>query len=143
LRTAALGHLADSNELVHYAAVYALALTATNAGDSTVALQGLLTSVAVDDRLLAAGALIYRGDRSAIPVLIAELGSADAMAYRDPPTTASQFAATQLLRFTNQDLGLRAVSDTAGAAQVKAQWQQWWDEHGAGLVWDPTIGEFH
>ena len=143
LRAAALAHLADSNDLVHYAAVYALARTAKSTGESISALQGLLTSPRVNDRLLAAGALIFRGDRTAIPVLIDLLGSPDSMAFRDPPQTGSEFAAEQLLRFTSEDFGLRAVTDAAGAAQAKPLWKQWWDAHGSALVWDATITEFH
>jgi HEAT repeat protein len=142
LRVAALNHLTDNDELVHYAAVYGLARTAKESGESQKALEGLLTSSRVDDRLLAAGALIFHGDPAAIPVLIAEVGSPDAMAYRDPPQTASEFAARQLLRFTKEDFGLRAASDTAAAAQVKALWEEWWTERHAELVWDAAAGKF-
>jgi hypothetical protein len=142
LRAAAMRHLGDTDEMVHYAAVYALARTATSDESSMSALRGLLASARVDDRLLAAGALVYRGESSGIPVLIGELDSPEAMALRDPPQTASGFARQLLLRFTNEDFGLRAAGDDASAATAKPAWQQWWDEHGAGLQWDPTIEEF-
>lgn len=143
LRAAALQHLGDTDELVHYAAVYALARTAKTDDESLQALRGLLASTGVDDRLLAAGALTYRGDSSGIPVLIDELGSTDAMAYWDPPQTASGFARQQLLRFTVGDFGLRATTDGATATAVKPAWQQWWKDYGATLTWDPTIEQFH
>lgn len=142
LRTAALRHLDDRDAMVHHAAVYALARTA-GTDESIRALQGLLTSARVDDRLLAAGALVYRGDSSGIPVLIDELDSPEAMALRDPPDTASGFAARLLLRFTTEDFGLRAATDAASIAQVKPSWQRWWDDHGTALLWDPATGEFH
>ena len=127
---------------MHYAAVYALSRTAKSAG-SVAALATLLTSTRVEDRLLAATALAYRGDKSGLPVLIDELGSTGAFVYWEPAQTASDFARAQLLRFTNQDLGLRAGTDPAAAANVKQAWQQWWKDRGATLQWDPAIEEFH
>ncbi len=132
LQVVALRHLGDASETVHYAAVYALARTATT-DEALKALDGLLASTRVDDRMLAAGALAYRGESSAIPVLIGELGSPDEMAFRDPPQTASGFARRQLLRFTAEDFGLRNASDAASALQAKPAWQQWWDQQGAAL----------
>ena len=137
----ALAHLGDADPSVHYAAVYALSRTAKTAG-SLSALATLLTSTQVEDRLLAATALAYRGDKSGLPVLIDELGANDAFLYWEPAQTASDFARAQLLRFTSQDLGLRAATDPAAAANVKQAWQQWWNDHGATLHWDPAIEEF-
>ncbi len=137
----ALAHLGDADPSVHYAAVYALSRTAKSAGSMT-ALATLLTSARVEDRLLAATALAYRGDKSSLPALIDELGSTDAFVYWEPAQTTSDFARAQLLRFTNQDLGLRAATDPAAAANVKQAWQQWWKDHGATLRWDPAIEEF-
>ncbi len=137
----ALAHLGDADPSVHYASVYALSRTAKSAG-SLAALATLLTSTRVEERLLAATALSYRGDKSGLPVLIDELGSTGAFLYWEPAQTASEFARAQLLRFTNQDLGLRAATDPAAAANVKQAWQQWWKDHGATLQWDPAIEVF-
>ena len=142
LRVAALRHLADTDPMVHYAAVYALVRTAKSDESSMSVLRALLVSPRVDDRLLAAGALVYRGESAGIPVLIAALDSPEAMALRDPPQTASGFGRELLLRFTSEDFGLRAASDAVSVAKVEPAWRQWWDEHGAGLRWDPTLGEF-
>ena len=142
LRVGALRHLTDTDEMVHYAAVYALVRTARSDESSMSALRALLASLRVDDRLLAAGALVYRGESAGIPVLIAALDSPEAMALRDPPQTASGFAKELLLRFTSEDFGLRAASDAVSVAKVEPAWRQWWAEHGAGLRWDPTLGEF-
>ncbi len=142
LRVAALRHLADTDPMVHYAAVYALVRTAKS-GESLKALKRLLVSDDVNDRLMAAAALVYRGDSTGIPVLIDELGAPDSMALRDPPETASGFASEVLLRFTREDFGLRSASDAAGAAAVKPAWRQWWNDHGAVLGWDPATEDFH
>ena len=137
----ALAHLGDADPSVRYASVYALSRTAKSAG-SLAALATLFTSTRVEERLLAATALAYRGDKSGLPVLIDELGSTGAFLYWEPAQTASEFARAQLLRFTNQDLGLRAGTDPAAAANVKQAWQQWWNDHGPTLRWDPAIEEF-
>lgn len=141
VQAGALAHLGDADPSVHYAAVYALSRTAKSAG-SMAALATLLTSTRVEDRLLAATALAYRGDKSGLPALIDELGSTGAFLYWEPAQTASDFARAQLLRFTNQDLGLRSATDPAAAANVKQAWQQWWTDHGPTLRWDPAIEEF-
>lgn len=142
VRAAALRHLGDAGPMVHYAAAYALARTAKS-GESIEALKGLLVSADVNDRLMAAAALVYRGDSTGIPVLIDELGAPDLMALRDPPETASVFASKVLLRFTREDFGLRSAIDPAGAAVVKPAWRQWWNEQRAVLGWDPATEEFH
>ena len=137
----ALAHLGDTDPSVRYASVYALSRTAKSARSLT-ALATLLSSTRVEERLLAATALVYRGDKSGLPVLIDELGSTGAFLYWEPAQTAFEFARAQLLRFTNQDLGLRAGTDPAAAVNVKQAWQQWWNDHGATLLWDPAIEEF-
>ena len=63
LRVAALRHLADTDEMAHYAAVYALVRTTKSDESSMSVLRALLASPRVDDRLMAAGALVYRGSR--------------------------------------------------------------------------------
>ena len=62
LRQAALKHLSDPNRTVHYAALYALSLTA-EPGPALEALRPLLTSSDLNDRALAASALLVPGDK--------------------------------------------------------------------------------
>jgi len=61
LRAAALAHLHDPDQNRHFAAVYALALTAEPGRGSTELAQ-LLTAPSTTDRLLAAGSLVSIGD---------------------------------------------------------------------------------
>lgn len=106
VRQAALKHLGDSNPKVHYAAVYALALTATpeQGGAQLVA---MLASPSLDERLLSAASLAGTGDKRGIPVLIDALDESQPVSYWDPPMEGYEFAQTWLLNLTDQDFGLQ------------------------------------
>lgn len=141
LRKAALAHLADKDPDTHYAALYALVMTA-DASNGAVELAGMLTSANVDERLLSAGALAGLGDRRALPVLIAALDQQDELSYRAPPRRAYEFAQSQLLWFTNQDFGLKAAQTPAEIAATKPAWEQWWQSVGGSLHYDRRERKF-
>jgi hypothetical protein len=141
LRRAALAHLADKDPDAHYAALYALVMTA-DASNGAVELAGMLTSANVDERLLSAGALAGLGDRRALPVLIAALDQQDELSYRAPPRRAYEFAQSQLLWFTNQDFGLKAAQTPEEIAATKPAWEQWWQSVAGSLHYDRRERKF-
>lgn len=137
VRVAALDQLPTATGDVRYAALYALSLTAEG-DDAFVALHDALESVDVDERMLAAGSLVARGDKAALPVLIEMLGSAEDLAFRDPPQAAWEFARFVLLRYTAEDLGLLGprTFSAVDAAAAQPAWATWWIEHGDRLEFD-------
>ena len=141
LRTAALAHLADTDPATHYAAVYALAMTADN-DNGAAELVRMLTSSNVDERLLSAGTLAGLGDKRALPVLIAALDQRDELSYRRPLLHAYEFAQRQLLWFTNQDFGLKAAQTPEEIAATKPAWERWWQSAGDSLHYDRPERKF-
>jgi len=141
LRAAALKHLHDTDPNVRFASFYALTLTAAP-GSSMAALQTFLSSSDVNERLPAAGAIVSRGAKDGLPVLIDALGSSDVVAWFDPPMEAWQYASFVLTTFTGQDFGLTKAKDAAAAARTRPAWQKWYREHGASLTWDPAERRF-
>ena len=129
LRAAGLAHIDATDEGVRYAAVYALALTATSA--SQTALRDVMVSDAPWERLLAATALAGLGDRDAVPVIIGFLGDDASFPHWEPPTTYWRFARRQLLSLTDRDFALSAATDSASAAATIPAWTQWWAANGA------------
>jgi hypothetical protein len=141
LRTAALAHLADKDPATHYAAVYALAMTADN-NNGAAELVRMLMSSNVDERLLSAGTLAGLGDKRALPVLIAALDQRDELSYRLPLLHAYEFAQRQLLWFTNQDFGLKAAQTLEEIAATKPAWERWWQAAGDSLHYDRPERKF-
>lgn len=137
LRDAALDQLASATGPVRYAALYALALTADGTG-SMDALREVLTSDDVNERMLAAGSLIARGEKAAFPVLIELLGSDEQLAFRDPPQEAWRFARFVLIQYTREDMGLLGPTTFSAeqAAAARTAWERWWVERGDGLRYD-------
>ena len=143
LRKAALAHLADKKDDpdTHYAALYALVLTA-DADKGAAELAGMLTSANADERLLSAGALAGLGDKRALPALIAALDQQDELSYRAPPQRACDFAQRQLLWFTNQDFGLKAAQTPEEIAAAKPAWERWWRSVSGSLHYDRRERKF-
>lgn len=141
VRAAALAHVGDEDVNVRFAALYALARTAEE-GESMDALVPFLSSEDISERIMAAEALLVRGEKAAIPVLIAALDSEDDLAFRDPPQQAWDAASFALIQFTEEDLGLVGVEDLAGSAAAKPAWEAWWEAHGESLVWDAERGVY-
>lgn len=141
LRTAALAHLADKNPDTHYAALYALVMTA-DADNGATELAAMLISENADERLLSAGALAGLGDKRALSVLIAGLDQQDPLSYRVPPQRVCDFAQRELLWFTNQDFGLKAAHTAEQIAATKSGWEQWWQARNATIHFDPHIRRF-
>ena len=137
VREAAIERLRASDPNLRYAAVYGLALTADDA-DSIAALVPILTSSDISERMLAAGSLISRGEKSAFPILIDALDSDDPLAFRDPPQRAWQFARFVLIQYTEEDMGLLGplTFSTEQAAAAKPTWETWWSDHGDALRFD-------
>lgn len=137
VRDAAIERLHASDPIRRYAAVYGLALTADDA-ESMAALVPILSSSDINERMLAAGSLISRGDKSAFPVLIGALDSDDPLAFRDPPQRAWQFARFVLVQYTDEDMGLLGPRTFSAeqAAAAKRAWDRWWSEHGDALRYD-------
>jgi hypothetical protein len=141
LRRAALAHLADKDPEIHYAALYALAMTADAANGSSE-LAAMLDSPSVDDRLLSAGALAGLGNKRALPVLIGALDQPEPMRYRVSMERACDFAKQELLWFTRQDFGLKSASTNEQIAATKPAWQRWWQEAGASVHFDRQVSRF-
>jgi hypothetical protein len=123
LRAAALAHVGASGK-EHWAAVYALAITG-QPGAADDALKGLLKSSHLDDRALAAGSLVSRGDLAGAPALVELLGSAQHLAYRDPPERAWEFARTLLLIYTGQNFGLSKARTMRASVRTRKRWRAW------------------
>jgi hypothetical protein len=140
LRAVALEQLNNSSPNVHYAAVYALSLTAQS-GQGSAELGQMLTATDTTDRLLAAGSLASIGDSSAIPVLIAALSSDEELAY-DDEQSVFEFAQAELIYFTNEDFGLRTASGLAAVSATQPAWQQWWSTKGPSLHFDATTRKY-
>jgi hypothetical protein len=141
LRNAALAHLGDKDPNVHYAALYGLVLAADENGGANE-LVAMLGSAVADERLLSAGKLAGLGDKRALPVLIAALDNPERLSYRHPPQRAFEFAKTQLLWFTKQDLGLKSAITQDQIAASKLAWEQWWRSAGPALRFDRQTRRF-
>lgn len=137
-RQAALARIGDHDPGIHYAALYALALTVAP-GQVTSALESALRSPNQSERLLAARGLLAHGDKRAIPTMIAALKERFVPAFGNPPEPAWQVARFDLVQYVPVDLGLigRHVS-AARASAAAARWRSWWSRHGASLRWDGT-----
>lgn len=136
LREAALEHIDDKDPQIHFAAFYALTLTAVP-GPSMVTLGRYLKSGDVNERLAAAGALVSRGQTEGLPVIIDALDSEETLVWMDPPLRGWQIAKHVLATFTDQDLGITNADDLRASAATKPAWKQWYSENGARLRWDP------
>ena len=135
LRAAALKHLDDVSPDVHFAAFYALSLTATK-GDSIERLAGFLDSPETTERMYAAGSLLFLGDERAIPALVAALSDGGEIAFLDPPMQGWRYARSLLIHYTDQDLGLGKATTVEGATRVQVKWEAWWSRERASIHWD-------
>lgn len=142
LRDAASRHLGTADADRRYAAVYALALTADDE-TSAARLREILDAADATERLVAANALVARGDKTGIPALIALLDVDEDVRFGVPPQRTWRAARFLLVQYTGQDLGLIGPDfDAARSAAAKPAWEQWWAEHGAALQWDADAGRF-
>jgi hypothetical protein len=140
LRKAALAYIGDNDQKTRYAALYALALTATQ--DDAEALARFLTSPIADQRLLAVATLAGLRDKRALPVLIAALDRNEPLMYRGPGERASTFAQKQLIYFTSQDFGLKTARTAEQIAATKPMWERWWQGTGDSVHYDPQTRRF-
>ena len=137
VRKAALEQLTAKDPDVHYAAVYALSLTATR-GPSLDALVPILKARDITQRILAAETLVAQQDKRGVPVLIDALDSTAPFAHWSPPRRAWEEAQRALLRFVPADLGLGRARTVQAASIAKRAWAQWWARHGAGARLKPN-----
>lgn len=97
--------------------------------------QGLETLIAKETNAAlksqAATGLVALGEKSAIPTVIDCLGGEEALLFSEPPELLSDFCLKALAYYTGRDL----LSD-------KAEWQSWWQENQAKLVWDQKQKKF-
>lgn len=137
----ALEQIEARDPVARFVAIYTLANTASTEAQLD-ALRALLTSESLSERVLAAEALLARGDKRAIPVLIGVLNSDEELANSLPPQRAWEYARNLLLQFTVQDFGLSADESQAAAAAAQPAWQAWWEQNGGALEWFPDEGVF-
>lgn len=127
LRQAALRQVGSDDPGTQFAALYALATTAEQ-GQSMEVLSAYLESGDVSERMLAAGSLLVRGDKAAIPVLIAALHSVETLAYQESGAPAWLVAQDLLVRYTGERIGppLEEPEDfnAAAVAAAQADWLQ-------------------
>ncbi len=138
---AALAQLDAEDPAVRFAALYALANTAETRAQLN-ALREVLGSESLSERVLAAEALLVRGEKEAIPVLIAALNSEEELAYSLPPQVAWWYARYLLLQYTLEDFGLEGDESFATAAAAQPTWQAWWEENGDSLQWYTEEGVY-
>jgi len=140
-RIAGLQHLRDTNPYTRFAALYTVALTAVP-GPTMQALRTAVRASDTSERLLAAVALLVRGEKAAIPVLIETLDSSQYLEFHDPPQQAWDYARSILLTYTTQDFGLRKASTLAAARRAQRAWIAWWKAHASSIHWDATSHQY-
>lgn len=138
---AAVQNLESPDETVRFAAIYALANTAESA-DQLEALIQILQSPNVGERLLAAEALLARGEKEAIPVAIAALNSDEELIHSLPPKQAWETAQGLLLFYTLEDFGLDDADSLDTVSVTQPAWQAWWDQVQADLEWVSDEGVY-
>ncbi|HEX9596167.1 MAG TPA: HEAT repeat domain-containing protein [Anaerolineales bacterium] len=141
LARAAMQQLENADPAVRFAAIYALANTAETQ-QHLDGLRSLLSSQSAGERLLAAEALLVRGEKEAIPVLIAALNSEEELAYSLPPQQAWQAASSLLLLYTLEDFGLAGADTFELVAVTQPAWQAWWEQQGGNLQWMADLGVY-
>jgi hypothetical protein len=141
VRQSALDGLSASDPTARFGAVYALTVTAEGQ-ESIDALVSLLGSDRLEERLLAADALVSRGDRRGIPPLIEALASDEVIPRLDPPQAAWQLARTALLQHTEEDFGLSDAEKPSAVAATQDAWEEWYREAEGSLRWDPATRRF-
>ncbi len=141
VRSSALTQLNSSDPEVRFNALYDLARTAAHR-DSRDALRGLLTSMNLNERLLAAESLIAYGDRDGVPVLIGLLDSQQLVKGSHPPRRVWEIVREALLRFTEEEFGLLEAQDAPTAAATRPAWESWWVENGESLRFDKAAKKY-
>jgi hypothetical protein len=138
---AALEQLDADDPAARFAALYALANTAAT-DEQLEGLRATLASASLSERVLAAEALLVRGEKQALPVLIEALGSDEDLAFSLPPRQAWEYARDLLLTYTEGDFGLTADESFAAASAARPAWQAWWQANGGGIEWRPDEGVY-
>jgi hypothetical protein len=129
LRAAALRYVGAPSSLVRYAAIYGLSLTASR-GASATALERVLSTGSLEERLYAATALLRIGQPArALQVLIKALGSRQMLAFRDPPEAAWEYARFVLLSSLNVGRSLRMADTAKAAVRAEGRWKHWAAAH--------------
>lgn len=138
---AAQRQLGARDAATRFAALYTLANTATTE-DQLDALRDALRSDSLSERVLAAEALLARGEKEAIPAVIAALDADEQLMYSLPPREAWEYAGQLLLQFTEVELGLSLDGSLESSAAAKPAWEAWWDQNGDAVQWVAEEGLF-
>ena len=138
---AAMQQLGAEDQSIRFAALYALANTAESE-EHLNALRGFLDSAVAGERLLAAEALLMRGDKIAIPVLIVALNSEEELIYSLPVQQAWERGRELLLLFTIEDFGLADAESFTLVAAAQPAWLDWWQQNGEALQWIAEEGVY-
>ena len=141
MAAAAMQQLGADDQPIRFAALYALANTAESE-EHLNALRDFLDSEIAGERLLSAEALLVRGEKAAIPILIAALDSEEDLIYALPVQQAWERARELLLLFTIEDFGLTAADSFALVAESQAAWEDWWQQNGDALQWIAEEGAY-
>jgi len=141
MAAAAMQQLGTEDQPIRFAALYVLANTAESE-EHLNALRGFLDSEIAGERLLSAEALLVRGEKEAIPALIAALNSEEDLIYSLPVQQAWERARNLLLLFTIEDFGLADADSLASVAGAQLAWQSWWQQNGGALQWIAEEGVY-
>jgi len=141
MAAAAMQQLGAEDQAIRFAALYALANTAESE-EHLNALRDFLDSEIAGERLLSAEALLVRGEKAAIPILIAALDSEEDLIYALPVQQAWQRARELLLLFTVEDFGLADAETFDLAAAAQPAWLGWWQQNGEAVQWFPEEGAY-
>ncbi|MHC5012645.1 MAG: HEAT repeat domain-containing protein, partial [Planctomycetota bacterium] len=95
---------------------------------ATRALAKMLEDEDVNIRVRAAAALVMRGERTGIPVLIDTLGDATRI-MGHPPVAVATYAVEVLRLYTGQALGFDAAAPEGERARAIDAWRAWWAEN--------------
>jgi hypothetical protein len=143
MRAAAIDGLEASDPAERFAAVYALALTASTSDPGSLdALRELMTSADATERLFAAGTLAALGEKDGVSVLIDALALRAPIRNVDPPMAAWRYARANLLSLVPQDRGLRDAVTPRAAEVAGVAWREWWTVNADALTWDAELGRY-
>lgn len=138
--------LKQDNSYAQWAGLEALGpiITQADAGQQEKikqALLPLLESRKPSIRAYAAYALLYLGEKKALPVMVELLGNTDRLLASEPPAQICNVANSALVRHTNEDFGFGCRQGWLDAG-AKAKWDKWREEKGGELEFDATSRKF-
>lgn len=110
-------------------------------GEDPTPLLPLLDDGDVSVRVMAAAAVVARGELAGFEVLVAELENAEPLSGSEPPQTVWEFALTTLERYTGEPPVLLSEQPTnEELVAAHDAWSAWFQEHRAALSFDEDAG---